>query len=57
MFKGMFDGSSWAGILSMLIFFIVFVVAIILTILKKKDDVDYMANLPLDEDENLDHKN
>jgi len=57
MFKGMFDGSSWAGILSTLIFFIVFVVAIILTILKKKDDVDYMANLPLDKDENLDHKN
>ncbi len=53
MFKGMFNGTDWAGILSMLIFFMVFVVAIVMTILKKKSDVDYMANLPLDEDVNL----
>ncbi len=56
MFKGMFNGTDWAGILSMLIFFMVFVVAIVMTILKKKGDVDYMANLPLDDD-NLDNKN
>jgi len=56
MFKGMFNGSDWAGILSMLIFFTVFVVAIILAILKKKSDVDYMANMPLDDDDNLDQQ-
>ena len=54
MFKGMFDGSDWAGILSTLIFFSVFLVAIVLALLKKKSDVDYMAHMPLDDDDNLD---
>ena len=53
MFKGMFNGTDWAGILSMLIFFTVFLVAIVMTILKKKSDVDYMARMPLDDDDNL----
>jgi len=54
MFKGMFNGTDWAAILSTLIFFTVFVIAIILALTKKKSDVDYLARMPLDdEDDNL----
>ena len=53
MIKGLFDGTAeWTGIVSTLIFFSVFVIAIIMTILRKKSHVDYMSNLPLEDDEN-----
>lgn len=54
MFKGMFNDSSFYGVLSLLIFFTVFVIAMIMVVLKKKSDVEYMANLPLDDNEILD---
>ncbi len=57
MFKGLFDNTEWAGILSTLIFFSVFVIAVIMAITKKKSDVEYMSNLPLDDDEIKELKN
>lgn len=53
MFKGMFNDNSWAGILSLLIFFSVFIIAVVMVMLKKKSDVDYMAHLPLEDDGTL----
>lgn len=53
MFKGMFNDSNWAGILSLLIFFSVFIIAVVMTLMKRKSDVDYMAHLPLDDDDTL----
>ncbi|GEM_PF-7118901 len=51
MFKGMFDIHQWAGIISTLIFFSVFAIAMWMVFLKKKSEMDYMANLPLEDDD------
>ncbi len=56
MFKGLFDNTEWAGILSTLIFFTVFVIAVVMAITKKKSDVDYMSNLPLEDDDIIETK-
>ncbi len=52
MFKGLFNGYNWAGIVSLLIFFSVFVIATVMVMMRKKSDIDYMANLPLEDDDN-----
>ena len=53
MFKGLFDNVQWAGILSLLIFFGVFVIAMVFVALKKKTEMDYMSKLPLQDDDSV----
>ena len=56
MFKGFSEGLEWTGIASTLIFLTVFIIAIVMVVLKRKKDVDYMANLPLEDNEVLEDK-
>jgi hypothetical protein len=43
------EGIQWFGIITLLLFFGTFCLAIIRTILAKKKSVQYMANLPLED--------
>jgi cbb3-type cytochrome oxidase subunit 3 len=45
------ENINWLAVASLLIFFVIFVVSALWAIISKKEYVDRMANLPLDEDE------
>jgi len=57
MFKGMFNGSNWAGIVSLLIFFSVFVIAMVMVFMKKESDIEHLSHLPLDDEDTSENKN
>jgi hypothetical protein len=44
---------NWMGIFVLLTFFLVFSISLFVVIFKKKDWVDYMSNLPLDEEKEI----
>lgn len=43
------EGIQWFGIITLLLFFGTFCLAILRTLLTKKKQVEYMANLPLED--------
>jgi hypothetical protein len=43
------DGIQWFGIITLLLFFGTFCLAILNTLLSKKKQVEYMAKLPLED--------
>lgn len=49
---GSVDGLNWIAIVTLVFFFVIFVLIVYLTYTRKKSFNDYMANLPLEDGDN-----